>query len=307
MIDVTKQKEYTLDLENLDFVFTNIGNVGDMVLFEYGNSKIYRTVREDNTVYYVLPEEEITNRKTLHIYNLTSDTNYEIVMIADIPMMATYALENEPMDIAEVIKYYTINVETREITVPPDKTFLGVFSDRNVMRKHFKCPKTIGENIDLSTCDIFINYVSVGNALGQYRCNDVKVSGSDITFSWLLSGNLFDTNKNGNVYFAMQAKTKTGQNVFNTTKAMGIVKETVEAVDYTEERYVDVILDMLNRIEVLESNSGSGTGTNNYVDLINKPKINSIELSGNITSKQLGIPTVQDVLNALPKWNGGSY
>ena len=38
-----------------------------------------------------------------------------------------------------------------------------------------------------------------------------------------------------------------------------------------------------------------------------KPQINGIELKGNITSKQLGIPTVQDVLNALPKWNGGDY
>lgn len=306
MIDVTKQKEIHVDLEHLDLVFDNVGKVGDMVLFEYNNTKVYKTVSSDGTVSYVLPEEVIRHKSALFIYNLTNIIKHTMVIIVDIPMVTAFALADEPMEVAQAIKYYTINVDTREITVPSEETFLGVFSDRNVMRKHFKCPKTIGENIDLSTCDIFINYVSVGNTLGQYRCDDVSVSGSDITFSWLLSGNLFDANKNGNVYFSVQAKTKTGQNVFNTTKAMGTVKETVEATDYIQEQYADIILDMLNRIDVLESNGGV-SGTTNYNDLINKPKINGVVLSGNVTSKQLGIPTVQDVLNALPKWNGGNY
>ena len=44
-----------------------------------------------------------------------------------------------------------------------------------------------------------------------------------------------------------------------------------------------------------------------YTSLKNKPKINGVELTGNMTNSQLKIPTVQDVLNALPKWTGGAY
>lgn len=48
------------------------------------------------------------------------------------------------------------------------------------------------------------------------------------------------------------------------------------------------ILDLNNRIDALEKNSGGG-GTSNYNGLTNKPQINSVELSGNKTAAQLGL------------------
>ena len=150
--------------------------------------------------------------------------------------------------------FLIIDSENRSITVPETESFFGVFADRNVERKYFKCPKIVGDNVDLSACEIFINYVSVGNTPGQYQCTDVEVLGDEISFSWLLSGNVFDTNKTGNIFFAMQAKNLTGMNVFNTKKAMGQVSETVKPVDYTEEKYADVVLDLIARVGSLEKN-----------------------------------------------------
>lgn len=43
----------------------------------------------------------------------------------------------------------------------------------------------------------------------------------------------------------------------------------------------------------------SGSGTNNYNDLINRPKLNNVTLTGNKTSADLGIHDVKIVGDAL--------
>ena len=40
---------------------------------------------------------------------------------------------------------------------------------------------------------------------------------------------------------------------------------------------------------ILANNSGGGSGTSNYNDLENKPKINNVTLEGNKTSSELGL------------------
>lgn len=42
-------------------------------------------------------------------------------------------------------------------------------------------------------------------------------------------------------------------------------------------------------LDLLPASSGGGSGTSDYSDLTNKPKINSVTLSGNKTSAQLGL------------------
>lgn len=41
--------------------------------------------------------------------------------------------------------------------------------------------------------------------------------------------------------------------------------------------------------------TGSGGGTSDYEQLINKPVINDVEISGNLTLEDLGIPDLTDV------------
>lgn len=59
---------------------------------------------------------------------------------------------------------FQINPENRTITVPESEKIFGVANDGNAERKHFKCPKIVGDNIDLSTMHLYINYQ---NANGQ--------------------------------------------------------------------------------------------------------------------------------------------
>lgn len=59
---------------------------------------------------------------------------------------------------------FEIDPETRVITVPASEKLFGVANDGNSERKHFRCPKIVGDNIDLSTMHLYINYQ---NANGQ--------------------------------------------------------------------------------------------------------------------------------------------
>ena len=45
---------------------------------------------------------------------------------------------------------FEIDPETRVITVPASEKLFGVANDGNSERKHFRCPKIVGDNIDLS-------------------------------------------------------------------------------------------------------------------------------------------------------------
>lgn len=48
--------------------------------------------------------------------------------------------------------------------------------------------------------------------------------------------------------------------------------------------------------------SGEGEeGTSNYDELTNKPKINGVELTGNLTSESIGIPEIADNLTTSKK------
>lgn len=193
-----------------------------------------------------------------------------------------------------------IDAETRTITVPSSERLFGVTGDMNIERKYFRCPKIVGDNVDLSTHQIFIAYVYTETESGSifpsigvapYHCEDVEVDGEDITFSWKLTGNVF---KNpGFILFKMYAKrTETDPNtVFNTTPAIGTVLATIpDGTEEIKEEYPDVIAQIFDRLDALESGGGGGTGgTTNYNNLSNKPQLNGVTLEGNKTLDQVGV------------------
>ena len=193
-----------------------------------------------------------------------------------------------------------IDAETRTITVPSSERLFGVTGDMNIERKYFRCPKIVGDNIDLSTHQIFIAYVYTETESGSifpsigvapYHCEDVEVDGEDITFSWKLTGNVF---KNpGFILFKMYAKkTETDPNtVFNTTPAIGTVLATIpDGTEEIVEEHPDVIAQIFDRLDALESGGSGGTGgTTNYENLSNKPQLNGVTLEGNKTLDQVGV------------------
>lgn len=194
---------------------------------------------------------------------------------------------------------FVIDSEGRTINVPDGESLFGVSGDKDVERKYFQCPKIVGDNIDLSQHQIYISYVftqtqndtifpSVGN--GLYYCDDVEVSGDNITFSWLLSGNVLSNP--GFIAFKVMAKKSEGSELktkWNTAPAFGTVLITVPDGEEIAEEYPDVINQIFDRLDALESGGGGGTGgTTNYEKLSNKPQLNGVTLEGNKTLDQVG-------------------
>lgn len=128
-------------------------------------------------------------------------------------------IQEEPEIYADTEEFCTINPETRIITVPTSKRILGTESDQETNRLYFKCPKVVGDNIDLSLFSLRINYQNAGNKKDQYLVEDVKEEGDNITFSWLFKRNV--TAYKGNVKFILCAvkTTEDGiiKNEWNTT------------------------------------------------------------------------------------------
>lgn len=83
--------------------------------------------------------------------------------------------------------YCIIDAESRKITVPDEYKLLGVESDKDVERVYFKCPKVVGDGIDLSTLGLRINYQNADGQKDSYPVDDLTVENEFITFSWLLS------------------------------------------------------------------------------------------------------------------------
>lgn len=153
------------------------------------------------------------------------------------------------------LKVIVIDGETRNMTIPEGENIFGARGDKNVERKYFQCPKIVGDNIDLSQHLIYVNYVftdidSTTNLpetkIGMYHCEDVAVEGDNITFSWLLSGNVL--HNPGFIAFKVCAKEKESDptTVFNTTPAIGIVLYTIpDGSEIIPEEYPDIITQLL--------------------------------------------------------------
>lgn len=176
-----------------------------------------------------------------------------------------------------VTSVITIDGETRSVTVPDGEEFFGVEGDKDVERKYFRCPKVVGDNIDLLEHQLYVSYVYVASedvesfpddADGLYHCEDVKVDGEDITFSWLLSGNVF---KNpGFIAFKVMAKQSDEEGnlktKWNTLPAYGTVLMTVPDSENMEETYPDVINQIIDKLDKLEESSGTGGGITEEID-----------------------------------------
>lgn len=150
------------------------------------------------------------------------------------------------------MEYLIIDPSTRKIAVPKSEKLFGVYGEGNIERKYFKCPKIVGDNVDLSDCYIFVNYYTAKGLPGKYTVKDVKVDGENITFSWELKQHIFDANEDTSIYFAVEAKNKDKVEVFRTSPATGKTKETIDTDKEIEETHVDVILDLISRVDTLE-------------------------------------------------------
>lgn len=144
-----------------------------------------------------------------------------------------------------------IDADTRSIYVPESEKFFGVESDQNVERKKFKCPKIVGDNIDLSTLHLYINYQNGNGNKDSYMIQDMAVSGEYITFSWVLSRNVAAYKGTVRFIFCAKKADSSGNlvNEWNTTVAEGEVIEGLEATATIADNNPDIIEQMLTLLK----------------------------------------------------------
>lgn len=141
---------------------------------------------------------------------------------------------------------FLVNPESRVITVPESEKIFGVYNDDNTERKHFRCPKIVGDNIDLSAMHLYINYQNANGQKYPYLVEDVQTDGDYITFSWLIGPDVVAYK--GQVKFILCAKKDTALE-WNTTLAEGVVLEGLEATDEVVDRNPDIIEQILTRLD----------------------------------------------------------
>lgn len=219
---------------------------------------------------------------------------------------------------------FEIDPETRVITVPASEKLFGVANDGNSERKHFRCPKIVGDNIDLSTMHLYINYQNANGQKYPYLVEDIRTDGDYITFSWLIGPDVVAYK--GQIKFIVCAKKGDGTiPEWNTTIAEGTVLEGLEATDEVVARNPDIIEQILTRLdnvtEIPQEKVTEAVSTYMEANPINVPKnlsdlkedsehrtvtdtekqswSNKSDFSGNYEDLQ-GKPTIPTVPTTLP-------
>ena len=133
------------------------------------------------------------------------------------------------------IKYLEINADDRSIIIPAGENLLGVENDNEGARKYFRCQKIVGDNIDLTKSDVYIN---VQNASGEksgkdrYPVQNMTASGDNVTFEWVLERKV--TSHKGSVRFAVCVREKGTEREWHTTFATGNALEGEELFEPAE-------------------------------------------------------------------------
>lgn len=161
--------------------------------------------------------------------------------------------------------YVTVDPETRQMTIPEEYSILGVESDEKTERLWFQFPKVVGDNIDLTTLQLRVNYQNANNEADQYIVEDVEAQGDNIVFSWLLRRKV--TKYQGVVRFIVCAvkvesvSDVTITNEWNTTLAQATVLEGLEIGDVQpEQSEMDVIAQLMALVKSTSEQAVSDVG-----------------------------------------------
>lgn len=122
-------------------------------------------------------------------------------------------------------EFLVIDPATRTITVPDAEKIFGVEGDADAERKYFICPRYVGNNLDLASMFLTVNYRNANGQEDGYLVEDVAVNGDYVTFSWEIWPNVVAYK--GTVQFAVCAdlpnsSTSRGPD-WNTTLSQGTV------------------------------------------------------------------------------------
>lgn len=190
--------------------------------------------------------------------------------------------------------YLIIDDNSREIYVPLGELLFGVTNDEKTERKYFQCPRIVGDNVDLTQYQLYINYQNANGEKDKYIVTDVKVVDDNITFTWLLSRKV--TEYQGNISFIVCARNVDSlgniTNEWNTAIATGTCIVGLEVDDLTpgeQEQARDYFLQLEQELSALaetENNRLLTTSSNQITNITNKGS-EQVQLVENIAKKAL--------------------
>ena len=190
---------------------------------------------------------------------------------------------DELLNASNEVATCTVNPDTREIIVPEKYKILGVFSDEKVTKIPFTFPKVVGNNVDLTEYNLYINYQNAIGRHNAYLVDDVAVSGDNITFSWLLSRDV--TLSSGVVKYSVCAKKLNGDSIsneWNTAIANGVVIQGLEATQAIVEENSDIIEAILSKAHTHANKSV----LDKFAEADGKPTYDGKDLGGGASTSE---------------------
>lgn len=160
-------------------------------------------------------------------------------------------MEENPVEYKETVSnVFEIDSNLRTINIPITVKNIGVESDDDVKRLEFTMPKKYGE-FDLSQFRIRINYMNANGDKSIYLVEDKKVSGDNITFSWLVGRNVTKYKGQVNFIVCLKLSDEKGEILkeLNTTLCRLEVLEGLEVVPVIDEKTTDIIEQLLRMVE----------------------------------------------------------
>ena len=182
----------------------------------------------------------------------------------------------------------TINSHTRQFSVPGADLTFGVTGDSNTEVKHFTCPRYVGDNLDVTSCFVRINYRNANGETDFYLVNDVAVDGDNVTFSWLLTPKV--TAYKGQIKFVLCLIGPDLKLKWHTTQGTGQVLEGLEPEhSHIESQTADVVAQLIAMVDaqtvaveqvgaeqVASVNSATETAKTTAVNEIEAKRANSL-------------------------------
>lgn len=142
----------------------------------------------------------------------------------------------------------SINANTRQFTIPGTDLVFGVEADSGTERKHFQCPRYVGDGLDVAACFVRINYRNASGETDSYLVDDLVVDGTNVTFSWVLHPKV--TAYRGQVKFVMCLVGPDLKLKWHTTLGTGQVHEGLEPdASHIEGETSDVVAALIAMVE----------------------------------------------------------
>lgn len=158
--------------------------------------------------------------------------------------------ENAISDVTDEV--IVIDPATRQMNIPSSELVFGVESDSHSERKYFIVPRVVGNDIDLTSCFIRVNYRNGNGEMDAYLVDDVTLVDDKVLFSWELSGKV--TAYRGQVTFVVCACRPGGNGAdaveWHTTQATGLVLDGLEPdIDGIASKTDDAVAALLAMVE----------------------------------------------------------